>query len=560
MNELSSDETLKKSSRDYRLQRRYEVYETNINGGEQKRMLKHKGTDLLYVSNDEIFDVIHTEHLSAGHGARDVSKNKVKERYANVTKETIQLYVDMCETCALKKRKVRKSLVVKPILSNTMNSRCQVDLIDLQTQPDGEFKFILNYQDHLTKFVVLRSLRSKRAPEVAYHVMDIFCLFGAPHILQSDNGREFANNVVKEILQMWPVSKLVHGKPRHSQSHGSVERANKDVEDILACWMRDNDSSKWSEGLRFVQYQKNGRLHSGIGRSPYQAMFGEQKYNDVRGLRLPDHVWAQLETEEHLSEALNEAASHQAQDLGVGEEGEEAEENLGHQRTEYEDILMENMEDEEIDVVIGNTCGICDVEYEGSTRCSTCATLCHDAEPCSLMEEDGGSSKVVCQSCTKENNIIEERNLARNKQQKQANRMISMTAKRFKTGEIGENVSVPVPDVDRGRGEFRNVLGVITEVDNDGMYAIGTAHGTLKQKYARSQFVPNKVTSLKVSDIPGKEVNLREVARKESMGSGQGFTRCGCFTGCSLKSRCTCLAAGLLCNSKCHKSLSCKNK
>ena len=40
LNELSSDETLKKNSRDYRLQRRYEVYETNINGGEQKRMLK----------------------------------------------------------------------------------------------------------------------------------------------------------------------------------------------------------------------------------------------------------------------------------------------------------------------------------------------------------------------------------------------------------------------------------------------------------------------------------------------------------------------------------------
>ena len=74
------DETLKKSSQDYRLLRRYEIFETNVNG-EQKRMLKHRGTDLLYVSNKEIFDVIHTEHLSTGHGARDVSKNKMKERY-----------------------------------------------------------------------------------------------------------------------------------------------------------------------------------------------------------------------------------------------------------------------------------------------------------------------------------------------------------------------------------------------------------------------------------------------------------------------------------------------
>ena len=33
---------------------------------------------------------------------------------------------------------------------------------------------------------------------------------------------------------MWPGSKLFHGKPRHSQSQGSVERANKDVEAMLA--------------------------------------------------------------------------------------------------------------------------------------------------------------------------------------------------------------------------------------------------------------------------------------------------------------------------------------
>ena len=43
-------------------------------------------------------------------------------------------------------------------------------------------------------------------------------------MLHSDNGREFANKVVKEVLNMWPDCKFVHGKPRHSQSQGSIER------------------------------------------------------------------------------------------------------------------------------------------------------------------------------------------------------------------------------------------------------------------------------------------------------------------------------------------------
>ena len=200
---------------------------------------------------------------------------------------------------------------------------------------------------------------------------------------------------------------------------------------------------------------------------------------------------------------------------------EEIKENLDEQGAEYERNILE-----EIELVIHNTCGICDADYVGSTRCSTCANFCHDTEPCSTVEKDGDLSKVVCQSCLTEKNIVKERNLACNKQEKQANRMLSVTAKHFKPREVGENVSVPIPDVDRGRGEFRNVLGVITEVGNDGMYNIGTTHGTLKQKYTRSRFVPNKVTSVEVSDVPDTEVNL---------GSGQGFRRCGCVTGCSEK-------------------------
>ena len=69
-------------------------------------------------------------------------------------------------------------------------SRGQVDLIDMQSQPDGEFKFILNYQDHFSKFCILRPLKHKTASSVAKVLVEIFSLMGPPTILQSDNGRE----------------------------------------------------------------------------------------------------------------------------------------------------------------------------------------------------------------------------------------------------------------------------------------------------------------------------------------------------------------------------------
>ena len=59
----------------------------------------------------------------------------------------------------------------------------------MQIQPDGDLKWILVYQDHLTKFVHVRPVKSKRVPEIAYQLLGIFSRLGAPRILQSDNGR-----------------------------------------------------------------------------------------------------------------------------------------------------------------------------------------------------------------------------------------------------------------------------------------------------------------------------------------------------------------------------------
>ena len=80
------------------------------------------------------------------------------------------------------------------------------------------------------------------ASEVAYQLMDIFCVFGAPFILQGDNGREFANKIIQNLADMWSGMKLVHGKQRHSQSQGSVERSNQDVRDVLVAWISDRNT------------------------------------------------------------------------------------------------------------------------------------------------------------------------------------------------------------------------------------------------------------------------------------------------------------------------------
>ena len=83
------------------------------------------------------------------------------------------------------------------------------------------------------------SLKHKSAVEVADVLEDIFCDLGPPHILQSDNGGEFSNSTLfSQLDQKWPSTKIIHGKPRHPESQGSVERANREVKNGLASKMR----------------------------------------------------------------------------------------------------------------------------------------------------------------------------------------------------------------------------------------------------------------------------------------------------------------------------------
>jgi hypothetical protein len=49
-----------------------------------------------------------------------------------------------------------------------------MDLIDMQSLSYNDYRYIMVYQDNMTKFVVLWPLKSKRATDVAMQILDIF--------------------------------------------------------------------------------------------------------------------------------------------------------------------------------------------------------------------------------------------------------------------------------------------------------------------------------------------------------------------------------------------------
>ena len=210
----------------YRVRKNYVVKHSNSTN------ILYKATSpnlLKVVPKNKLFNLFETVHSDDGkHLGRDRLFTELKKQFAGFSRKIVLKFVGMCPECQLQKsKKSLKSTVTKPIRSSDFASRGQVDLIDMQTSRamNEPYNFLLVYQDHLTKFIVLRLIKRKTAAEVTSILLDIFCLIGPPHILQSDNGKEFKNiDLAKMIRELWPGCKTVNGRPRHPKSQGSVER------------------------------------------------------------------------------------------------------------------------------------------------------------------------------------------------------------------------------------------------------------------------------------------------------------------------------------------------
>ena len=116
--------------------------------------------------------------------------------------------------------------------------------------------------DRWSKMHVLFPLMEKSTAEVALNLSTkVFANFGPPKILQSDNGREFVNGIVRKLVDEWPGEiTIINGRARHPQSQGLVERGNAKVEEMLACRFHAYGASNenaWTSWLPEVQCMSN---------------------------------------------------------------------------------------------------------------------------------------------------------------------------------------------------------------------------------------------------------------------------------------------------------------
>ena len=193
------------------------------------------------------------------------------------------------------------------------------------------------------------------------------------------------------------------------------------------------------------------------------------------------------------------------------------------------------------------------------------STIGSEADLFAVFEDNAEAEAITTRSCDTESIDSRTAQITQRRHEAsiaQVERMVKRSRIDLQAGAIGDNVAVPIPAVDRGRGDPRNILGVVVNKTDNDQYKVAVKGGLLNGHYSRNQFDLCPQRLLVTDDVcVNNSVSLREAVLSASASGGQGFIKCNCSgTKRCNTNRCKCFKAKRKCNSRCHHSLNYCNK
>jgi transposase InsO family protein len=117
--------------------------------------------------------------------------------------------------------------------SSRFGERVQIDTLSISNEGDNfGYKYILVIIDCFTRWISLYPLKTLEAEEAVKQVYEYFNTYGTPSTLQSDQGTQFVNKLMDELLKLSGVKYTVN-TAYSKEENGIVERANKEVLRLL---------------------------------------------------------------------------------------------------------------------------------------------------------------------------------------------------------------------------------------------------------------------------------------------------------------------------------------
>ena len=220
-------------------------------------------------------------HSNFNHCGRDATyENLLKNNWYwyGITRD-VQNYINNCPNCNMNKKYKPLKSKIKVVIENGPHYRYVADIWTLPKDiaSQSNYKYILDIVDHFSKWYYGYLLKSKKCEEILKYI-EMFCeLFGAPKILQTDNGGEFKNNTLQNFCIENDI-KLIHSSPYHPQTNGAVEATHKEIQKYICMeFMNNKKNFNIEDKLLEIIKIHNNKKHSTTKRIPKEIRDLEDK-------------------------------------------------------------------------------------------------------------------------------------------------------------------------------------------------------------------------------------------------------------------------------------------
>ena len=147
--------------------------------------------------------------------------------------------------------------------------RIAIDTMEAPLDEDG-YKYVLLASCMFCRFVELGASCDKSAKSWALFLLRVFCRYGAPQTISSDQGTEFVNDTISELTTLFKCTQgfTIGYRPQ-------AERANREIlRHLRAKVLSDRVKKFWSLALPIVQRIMNALKSSATGYAPSTIVYG----------------------------------------------------------------------------------------------------------------------------------------------------------------------------------------------------------------------------------------------------------------------------------------------
>jgi len=206
---------------------------------------------------------------------RTLKRIRLNHNWPGITKD-VENYVAKCESCQKNKlsRKIKAPLIITDTPSKPFE-KCALDIVGPLTITTQGNKYLLTFQDSLTKFSKAIPIPNQEANTISKEfVTKIILEHGIPEKILTDQGTNFLSEIFKNTCKLLKINKI-QTTAYHPESNGALERSHRTLAEYLRHYV-DEDQTDWDEWIPFAMFTYNTTPHTATGYTPFELVYGHQ--------------------------------------------------------------------------------------------------------------------------------------------------------------------------------------------------------------------------------------------------------------------------------------------